>query len=327
MKQLKNTTLALLLAGVGALAPMMAQAAWPTTEQVRIVVPYPPGTEPDILARDLGVHLNKATGKVFVIENRPGANAIIGTDNIAKAKGDGSALLMVDSLAVSTNPLLYKSLPYKWEKDLKPVTTVAGVNLYLLVKNDFPAKDYKEFVAAAKKANGDVNVGTGGRGHVTHLGMGLLGREEGLNFTYVPYKGMAPATNAILGGETDAMLVGGILASQHVNGGKVRVLAVGADKRTELLPNVPTVQEAGGHANSIPTTTFALFAPGTTPDETVKEIQEKVDAALRTPEMQTAFKTRGLAQFYTTPAQTLERVQNDSKTYSELIPTLGIQPE
>lgn len=99
MKQLKNTTLALLVAGVGALAPMMAQAAWPTTEQVRIVVPYPPGTEPDILARDLGVHLNKATGKVFVIENRPGANAIIGTDNIAKAKGDGSALLMVDSLA------------------------------------------------------------------------------------------------------------------------------------------------------------------------------------------------------------------------------------
>src|SRR5690606_36627334 len=91
MKQLKNTTLALLLAGVGALAPMMAQAAWPTTDQVRIVVPYPPGTEPDILARDLGVHLNKATGKVFLIENRPGANAIIGTDNVVKAKGDGSA--------------------------------------------------------------------------------------------------------------------------------------------------------------------------------------------------------------------------------------------
>ena len=125
MKQLKNTTLALLLAGVGALAPMMAQAAWPTTDQVRIVVPYPPGTEPDILARDLGVHLNKATGKVFVIENRPGANAIIGTDNIAKAKGDGSALLMVDSLAVSTNPLLYSNLPYDPQKDLTPLSLVA----------------------------------------------------------------------------------------------------------------------------------------------------------------------------------------------------------
>lgn len=327
MKKIKVNVISLAIMALGVIAPTLAQAAWPDGKQVYVTVPYPPGTEPDILARELGMSLNEQQGVNFVVENRPGANSIIGTDRVARSTGDGDQLLMVDTLAIATNPLLYKTLPYDWEKTLKPVATVAGTHLYLLVNDKLPVKTYQEFIASAKEKNGELNISTGGRGHVTHLGMGQLAKEEGVDFTYIPYGGVAPAVNALLAGETDAMLVGGMVASKQVTGGKVRILTVGATERSDLLADVPTIQEAGGKENSIPTTSFTLFAPISTSDQTVEEIYQAVAKAIQTPKMQESFKARGLISVSATPAEIRSAIEKNIEIYTKLIPSLGIKPE
>ena len=306
-------------------APSQA-ATWPD-DQVRIIVPYPPGTEPDILARDLSAQLNKQTGQVIVIENRPGANAIIGTDVVAKAKGDGKTLLMIDRLALVTNPLLYKKLPYDWLSDLKPVTNVGRVNLYLSAKGDLPVNSYQDLINAAKKTPGSINVATGGKGHVTHLGMASVAQAEDLSLTYVPYKGVAPAMTGLLGGEVDIMLAGGVSTLQNYKSGKLKVLAVGADKRSDFMPDVPTIQEAGGKPGSIPSTAFILVAPGDTADDTLDSIKAAVDKVMTVPELRKSYESRGLVIQTTTPAETLAEMKEELKRYTDLVGKLGLQPE
>ena len=328
MKRIKTKAIALATVALGLVAPSLSYAAWPEDTQVYVTVPYPPGTEPDILARELGMILSNAKGANFIVENRPGANAIVGTDRVARSHAkNGEQLLMVDTLALATNPLLYESLPYEWESSLKPVVTVAGTHLYLLVKDDLPVASYEEFIAKAKQDKGELNISTGGQGHVTHLGMGRLAKAEEVDFTYIPYGGVAPAVNGLLAGETDAMLVGGLVASKQIAGGKVRVLAVGAPERTDLLPDVPTIQEAGGPADSVPTTTFSLFVPATTSDEVVEEIHRAVTAAVQEPKIQESFKARGLIPVQTTPAELDAVIKENNKNYATLIPELGIQPQ
>ncbi|MYN14422.1 tripartite tricarboxylate transporter substrate binding protein [Pusillimonas sp. TS35] len=307
-------------------APAIRGAAWPTG-QVRIVVPYPPGTEPDVLARDLGNHLNKQTGQTFVVENRPGANAIIGTESVARSEGDGNTLLMVDRLALETNPYLYTKLTYDWHKDLKPVADLASVNLYLAVRKDFPVNSFEEFIAYAKKNPNAVNVATGGKGHVTHLGMASLANAEGVDFTYVPYRGVSPALNGLLAGETDAMIAGGLVMSQQSKAGNVKVLAVGTDERTALMPDVPTLQQAGGKPASIPSTTFTLVAPGTTPDAVVAQINEKVNKVLEEPALLKSYQARGLIVRRGTPQQVKQQMLTEAGQYKQIVNELGIKPE
>jgi tripartite-type tricarboxylate transporter receptor subunit TctC len=326
MSILRKAVAALAIAGAWFVAPVHAET-WPGSEQVTIIVPYPPGTEPDILARDLGFHLNEATGKVFVIENRPGANAIIGTTAVTRAAGDGNTLLMVDRLSLVTNPLLYKSLSYDWRKDLKPVTNVGGVSLFLALKKDSPANTFAEFIDMARKAPGEVNIGTGGKGHVTHLGMEALAQAEGVSFTYVPYKGVAPAMNALLAGETDGMLAGGLVVSQQAKAGKIKVVAIGADKRSDFLPDVPTLKEAGGKPGSIPSTAFTLVVPGATPDTVVAQINAAVAKVMEVPALRNAYEARGLTVNVTSPQETQAQMNQEAERYQKLVDKLGLKPE
>lgn len=326
MKFVGKLVAALAMVGASCIAPAHA-STWPTADQVNIIVPYPPGTEPDILARDLGFHLNKATGKTFVIENRPGANAIIGTTAVARAPGDGNTLLMVDRLALVTNPLLYKSLPYDWKTNLKPVTNIGGVSLYLAVKKDSAANTFEEFIALSRKAPGDINIGTGGKGHVTHLGMEALAQAEDVSFTYVPYKGVAPAMNALLAGEIDAMLAGGLVSSQHAKSGSIKVITTGAEQRSDFLPDVPTLKEAGGHPGSIPSTAFTLVAPGTTADSLVEQIHDAVAKVMTVPALRNAYESRGLTVDVTRPQETLAQMNQEAERYQKLVDKLGLKPE
>lgn len=307
-------------------ATLMAQS-WAELKQVKIVIPYPPGSEPDILARELSMALQKNTGKTYVVENRPGANGIIGINYVAKSKGDGSTLLLVDTLAIATNPLLFKSLSYDWEKDLTPIKTIAGTHLYLLVKKDFPADSYQDFIKQAKTRQDHINIGTGGQGHITHLGMGRLAQQENISFTYIPYRGMSPASNALLGGEIDALLAGGLLSVQSSQSGKVKILAVGAENRTELLPNIATIAELGGPKNSHFSTTFSLFAPGDSPAQLTDALAQAVTQALNSDEMQKSFSNRGLIQIPSSTESITAQIHQDQNTYRELLPTLGIVPE
>lgn len=324
MASFKSKLLAVGFMAVSA-AAALAQS-WPPAT-VRIVVPYPPGTEPDVLARDLGNALGKQSGKTFVVENKPGANSIVGTDAVAKADGDGSTLLMVDRLAVVTNPQLYARLPYQWETALKPVSDLAGVNLFLGVREGLPVKNFADFIQFAKAHPGKVNVGTGGNGHVNHIGMEMLAQAHGLSFTYVPYKGVGPAVMGLLSGEVDVVMAGGLALQSHVKAGKVKALTVGAPKRQMFMPDVPTVVEAGGKEGSIPSTVFALFAPAKVPDSVVQQISQAVAKAMDNPQVRGTYAVRGVDIGTTKPEQTLSLMKHEAVKYEKIIHDAGIKIE
>jgi tripartite-type tricarboxylate transporter receptor subunit TctC len=300
--------------------------SWPPAT-VHIVVPYPPGTEPDVLARDLGNELAKQTGSSFVVENKPGANSMVGTGAVVRAGADGGTLLMVDRLAVVTNPKLYLKMPYAWEQDLKPVSDLAGVNLFVGVRAGLPVKTFGDLVAYAKANPKKLNVGTGGIGHVNHIGMEMLSQAHGLSFSYVPYRGLSPAIMGLLTEEVDVVMGGGLPFVPHVETGKVRLLAVGADKRAGFLPDVPTITEAGGQGGSIPATVFALFAPGSVPDAVVAQINAAVVKAMDNPQIKESFAARGLAVSTSRPEVMLATMKADTLRYEKIIRDAGIKAQ
>lgn len=324
MSMLRIKALAILLVLFSA-GTAFAQS-W-TAQTVKIIVPYPPGTEPDVLARELGNALAATTGKTFVVDNKPGANSILGTDIVAKSDGDGATLLMVDRLAVVTNPLLYSKLPYQWENSLKPVSDIAGVNLFVGVREGLPVKNYEEFIKYAKANPKKINVGTGGNGHVNHIGMEMLAQANGLSFTYVPYKGVAPAVMGLLSGEVDVVMAGGLALQQQLKAGKIKVIVVGAPKRSMVLPDVPTIVEVGGKNGTIPSTVFSLFAPAKTPDAVVDQINQVVVKVLESPQLRATFAVRAVDVASTKPAQTLSLMKAESSKYEKIIRDAGIKIE
>lgn len=312
----------MLLACLGA---AHAQTWSPTN--VRIVVPYPAGTEPDVLARDIGNALSRQTGKTFVVDNKPGANSIIGTDVVAKAEPDGATLLMVDRLALVTNPMLYSKLPYKWEEAVKPVTDLARVNLMIGVRSGLPVKNFTELVAYAKAHPGQLNAGIGGNGHVTHIGMEMLSKAHGYTQTYVPYKGIGPAITGLAAGEVDVVIAGGVALQAQARSERIRLLAIGDEQRAAFAPDVPTIVEAGGKAASIPSTVFALFAPGKVPDAVIAQINQAVTQAVANSPMKANYAARGLEVGTSRPAETLASMKRETVKYEQIIREAGIKIE
>lgn len=249
-----------ILWSVAALAALPAVALADLPATTTIEVPYPPGSAPDILARVLATKMGEHTGKTFVVENRPGANAIIGSTYAAKARNDGSVLLLVDRMTLVVNPLLYKSLPYD-PGALVGISDVGRTNLFLTVRADAPYKTWQEFSAYAKANPEKVTIGTGGIGSVHHLSLELLGKAMGASFTHVPYKGVQPAVQDVMGGVSSGVISGAEVIIPQLTTGKLRVLAVGADSRNPLLPDVPTLAELGFKTPVLLPTTFTLFGP------------------------------------------------------------------
>ena len=302
---------------VASMAPAPAAAqAWPSAD-TRIIVPYPPGAEPDVLARDVAQRLSAATGKNVIVENRPGANSIIGTEVVAKAPGDGNTLLMVDRLAVVTNPLLYSKLPYDSATQLKPVTDMAGVRLFVVTSPTFPARTWRDFVAFAKANPKKVDVAIAGNGHVNHIGMEMAAQSEGISLNYIPYNGMAPAMNGVLSGEVQAIMTGGLSAQRLAQSKPVAVLVIGDERRS-------TIVEAGGKAGSIPSTVFSFFAPGRTPDALVERISQAL-VAVATPEFKKVYEARGLTMFTSSPKTMAVEMKEDGQRFERVIKTLGIK--
>lgn len=324
MKSIKSKLLAACLLALSA-GTVLAQA-WPPAS-VRIVVPYPPGTEPDVLARDLSNALGKHTGKAFVVENKPGANSILGTEIVSKSNGDGSILLMVDRLAVVTNPQLYNKLPYKWETDLKPVTDLARVNLFIGIRDGLPIKSFAELIQYAKAKPKKLNVGTGGNGHVNHIGMEMLSQAHGVSFSYVPYRGVAPAITGLLTGEVDIVMAGGMALQPHAKSGKVKILAIGDTKRAMFMPDVPSITEVGGTADSIPSTAFSLLAPSKVSDTVITQISKTVASVMDTPQIRGSYAVRGLDIATTNPQETMALMKTEATKYEKIIRDAGIKVE
>lgn len=262
-----------------------AQGPWPQ-RQIRLVVGYPAGQTVDVTARAYADAIGRTLGQAVFVDNKAGANGIIGAQAVKSAEADGYTLLMGTSGQMAINPAIYAKLPYDTNRDFVPVASGANGRLYLVVNRDFPANDLKQLIAWAKAHPGKLTYGSGGAGITAHLAMEMLKSETGMEALHVPYKGSPAAVTGLLAGDVQAMFDAGALLVPLIKSGKVKALAVSSKIRYDEMPKLSTVAEQGFPDFEI-TSWTALFAPAGTPPAIV----ERLNAAMRAASNDTAAMT------------------------------------
>lgn len=282
---------------IGAAAVLLlsatAQAQNYPTKPIRLVVGFPPGGSNDIVARLLAPKLSQLVGTQVVVENRPGANATIGTDLVAKAPPDGYTLLLGSASPLAISPFTYPSIPYDTLRDFAAITTVASTPEMLAIHPALPARNLKELVALAKSQPGKLNFASSGSGGLPHLAIELFKKLGNVNILHVPYKGAGPALTDLLGGHVHGMIMDLPVPLPHVKSGKLRGIAITAEKRTELLPELPTSVEQG-MPGVIAVNWFAIMAPAKTPKPIVDRLYTTVVQAATAPDMKDQFRAQGV---------------------------------
>ena len=300
------------------LAPAQAQT-WPT-KAVRIVVPFPPGGTTDIVARSLGVELQRMWQHPVVIENRPGAGGNIGADLVAKAAPDGYTLLMGTVGTHAINKALFEQngakMPFDPVKDFVPITLAAGVPNVMVINPTLPVNSVTEFIAYAKARPGQLNMASSGNGTSIHLSGELFKTVTGVYMVHFPYRGSAPALTDLIAGNMNVMFDNLPSALPHIKSGRLRALAVTSRTRSPALPDVPTIEEAAGLKGFDASSWFGLFAPAGTPRAIVDKIQGDVAKALSQPAVRERFIAQGADPGGNTPDQfaAFIRVETDKWT-------------
>lgn len=279
MKSFAFRTRATLLASSLLLVTSLAHAAWPD-RPIRLIVGFPPGQATDLVARAVAKKLQEGLGQPVIVDNKPGAAGIIGSETAMKAAPDGYTLLVGSSGTMAINPSLYSKLTYHPIKDFAPVSLLAIVPLFLAVNPNFPAQTAADLVREARANPGKINYGSAGSGVTSHLTMELFKHAQGINMVHVPYKGSPAAVTDLIGGQINAMVDTGPALLPHMRSGKVRVLAVASRTRNAAAPNVPTMAEAGLGNFEAPAW-VGLAAPKGTPKEVVDALHKALVAGWR----------------------------------------------
>ena len=299
-----------------------AHAQYPQ-RAIKLLVPFPPAGATDIVGRIVAQKLGERLGQSVVVENRPGAGGSIGSDLVAKSAPDGYTLLMATSSTHSIGPALQK-LPYDPIKDFAPITHVANVPNVLVVSPKLPVASVKELVEYAKARPGKLNFASSGVGTIVHLNGELFKMLAGVDLVHVPYKGTALSIPDLANGNV-AMLFDSLASVMpHVKSGSVRPLAMNAPQRSPLLPEVPTLAEAGMPAFDR-YTWFGMFAPAGTPADIVRKVQAEVVAALRSPDLRERFDAVGAEPVGSTSEQFLDRIRSDAVRWAEVIRTANVK--
>jgi tripartite-type tricarboxylate transporter receptor subunit TctC len=307
-----------------ALAAPAAFAAWPD-QSIRLVVPFTPATGPDLIARFLAERLSPELGQPVVVENMPGASGNIGSQAVARARPDGNTIMSsVNSLVM--NASLYKNLPYDPVTDFAPISLTAWGTLVLVANPAQKPSTLSEFIAAAKAAPKTINYGSPGVGAPHHLSMALVEAETGIELVHVPYKGTAGAVQDLLGGQIGYMFQPVHVAATYIKVGKLKAIAVGSPKRLAVLPDVPTLIEAGIKDADVDMW-YGLFAPKDTPADIIARYNKDVVAILGSEEAAKAFSAQGLIPTTSTPAALAEIVVRDRKRWAEIVAKRGIAAE
>jgi len=301
-----------------------AQSAWPN-KPIRIVVPFTAGGTTDILARALAPELQRALGQPVIVDNKPGAGGNSGAAEVAKSPADGYTLLMGTVGTHAINAALYPKMPFDHVKDFAPVTLVAGVP-NVLVLNPALAQKYNinnvaDFIKAAKANPGKFNMASSGNGTSIHLAGELFKSMSGTFMVHFPYRGSGPALIDLMGGSMDLMFDNLPSAMPHIKSGKLKALAVTSAKRSEALPDVPTVAEAGGPAlkGFEATSWFGLLAPAGTPPEIVNRLQQETAKALGQPGLKERLQSQGAVPSGNTPADFAKLIAAETAKWAKVV--------
>ena len=309
-------------------AGALAQGAWPA-KPVRIVVPFAAGGTTDILARAVAQELTKSLGQSFVVENKAGAGGNIGADLVAKAAPDGYTLLMGTVGTQSINKWLYAKMPFDPQKDFQPITLVAGVpNVMVLNAEKAKAQGIHtvaDFIKHAKANPGKLNMASSGNGTSIHLAGELFKSMTGVYMTHFPFGGSNPALLSLMAGDMDVMFDNLPSAMPHIKSGRLKALAVTSSQRSAALPDVPTVEEAGGPTlkGFEASSWFGLLAPAGTPMDIVNRVQQETAKALATPAMKERLQAQGAIPSGNTPAQFAQHIDRDLKKWQPVVKASG----
>ena len=315
---------ALAAAGIAPWASAPAQG-WPE-RPIRLVVPFPPGSSPDLIARTVAEPLAAALGQAVVVENRPGAGGNIGTAQVARAQPDGHTFVFTIQGPLVTAPMLSRSLGYDPQRDLVPVTLVATSPNVLVVSPALGANTLAEFVRYAKARPGQLNYGSVGNGSASHLAMELFKTRAGVDLVHVPYQGFPQVVNAMLAGQVQASFMVPAIAMGQVRAGKLEALGVTTLGRTSALPELPTLAEQG-YAGFEAISWQAVLAPAGTPPGVVERMSRELVRIIRSDEV----RSRMLAQYFTaagTAPQALALLMKSERDrWARVIRAAGVQPE
>ena len=306
-------------------APALAQEKWPG-KLVRIVVPFPAGGGNDVVTRQIAALLSERIGRTVMVDNRPGAAGLIGSEYVAKQPGDGNTLLMAASSTHAIAPSFYAKLRYDPVKDFTPLTIVTDLQAVLTVHPSVPAKTIRELVQVAKRQPGVMTYASYGNGAWNHLAIELLASKTGIRMNHIPYKGNAPATADLLGGHVMMLLDTVSNAQTTIKSGRVRALAVSSATRSALLPDVPTFAELG-YAGFDSLIWIGLFGPANMSPQLTQQVSSEVIAVLRSKQMIDFMHDRGDKVSAISPAEFSQVLRNDIAKWRTLMRSAGVQPE
>ncbi len=307
------------------LAAFSAHAQPYPNRPIKIIVPYAAGGAVDIVARTIGTPLAEALGQPVIVDNRPGASANIGMEIAAKSPPDGYVLLMASN-GIATNMALFPHLAFDGRRDFAPIAKIGYAPLVIVVPVSSPAKSLKDLIAMAKAEPGSLTYASAGNGSSGHLAGELLKATAKIDVLHVPYKGGAPAITDLLGERISFMPINPVEVIAHIRGGRLRALAVASDRRLPLLPDVPTVAEAGltGYEASV---WWGLVAPANTSPEIVRTLNAETNKALANPAIANKLGDLGVVVTPGTPEQFGAFIKSQTELWSELIKAARIQPD
>jgi len=303
-------------------APTAVSAQGYPTRPVKLVVPFPPGGPLDITGRLIAQKLSDAWGQSVVVENKPGAGGNIGADLVAKSAPDGYTILMGALSTHAVNPSLYAKMPYDAVKDFAPITLLATTPNVLVVNPSLPVNSVQDLVAYAKANPGKLSFGSGSNGSAGHLAGELFKVDTGTDIVHIPYKGGAPATQALLAGDVQFMFDNLANATPQVKAGKLKALAVTTAERSRLAPELPTMAEAGLPGFDI-STWFGLLAPAGTPKDVIAKWNTEVTKILNSPDMRERLTALGAEAAPTTPEQFAAFIQREIPKYARIVKASG----
>jgi len=305
------------------LSPAFAQ--YPN-KPIRVIIAQAPGSATDVISRVVGNRLSEALGQPIVIEARPGAGGALGTEAAARSAPDGYTLFMANNSTHGSNPALYSKLPYDAVNDFAPISMVASVPYVLVVEPALPVNSVQELIALAKSRPGKMNYASAGNGSTHQFCGELLKSSAGIDLVHIPYKGSPPGITALMAGEVSLMFANLTDIGAQIRGGKVKPLAVTTLKRAELLPNVPTMVEAGVADFEI-TSWFGLLAPAGTPAPIVARLNAEVVKVLAREDVRSTLGAQGLNVASSSPEQFAAHIKSEIARFTRIARTAGIKAE